>query len=284
MLEGLPALGQKREAALAQAARRPQQRIPGAIVNVGLFHAGGLLHRDVDPVTCAFVPGIGQRRHDIQERPQHRQDLLPRRGQVMNIARQHIRDPHRRPVRVEQRLDIPAAEQIHGYEPHCVPGLLQTADYAHALAIAGHPGATAEETGRRVALRLARQQILTRPSPPQLWVVIDEAVLHRPAGGRHAMRAQLTHLINATEQDNITLQVLPAATGPHPAMYGPFRIFRFPAHELPDIVYGENMTSAFYLDKPQDVTAYAEALDRLRAQAARTSATAKILRDTRKEY
>jgi len=62
MLEGLPALGQKREAALAQAARRAQQRIPGAGVKVEFFHAGGLLHRDLDPVTCAFVPAIGQGR------------------------------------------------------------------------------------------------------------------------------------------------------------------------------------------------------------------------------
>src|ERR1017187_7926601 len=69
-----------------------------------------------------------------------------------------------------------AAELIRGYEPHCVPGLLQTEDYAHALTIAGYPDALAEETSRRVAVRMARQQILTRPDPPQLWEVIDETV------------------------------------------------------------------------------------------------------------
>src|SRR5258708_28058893 len=84
-----------------------------------------------------------------------------------------------------------AAGLIRGYEPHCVPGLLQTEDYARALATAGHPDAPAGETGRRVGLRMARQQILTRPDPPQLWVVIDEAVLRRPAGGAAVMRAPL---------------------------------------------------------------------------------------------
>ncbi len=177
-----------------------------------------------------------------------------------------------------------AAELIRGYEPHCVPGLLQTGDYARALAVAGAPDAPAAEIDRRVGLRLARQQILTRPGPPRLWVVIDEAVLRRPAGGRAVMRAQLDRLIDASEQPDITLQMLPFAAGPHPAMYGLFYMFRFPAQELPDIVYGETMTSAFYLDKLPDVATYALALDRVCAQAAPAAATPRILRDTRKEY
>ncbi len=177
-----------------------------------------------------------------------------------------------------------AAELIRGYEPHCVPGLLQTGDYARAITLAGHPGAPPGETARRVGLRLARQQVLTRPGPPHLWVVIDEAVLHRPAGSRAVMRAQLTRLIDATGQPNITLQVLPFAAGPHPAMHGLFYLFRFPARELPDIVYGETMTSAFYLDKPLDVATYALALDRVCAQAAPAVQTPRILRDARKEY
>jgi Domain of unknown function (DUF5753)/Helix-turn-helix domain len=62
-----------------------------------------------------------------------------------------------------------AAEAIRGYEPQTVPGLLQTEGYARALAVTGFPEATAEETGRRVGLRLARQQILDRPGPPEIW-------------------------------------------------------------------------------------------------------------------
>jgi Domain of unknown function (DUF5753)/Helix-turn-helix domain len=177
-----------------------------------------------------------------------------------------------------------AAELIRGYEPQCVPGLLQTQEYARALVLAGYPDAPAEETDRRIALRMARQQILRRPEPPRLWLVIDEAVLRRPAGGPAVMRGQLTHLIEAASQPNVTLQVLPFTAGPHPAMYGMFSLLRFPAQELPDVVYGENMTSAFYLDKPPDVASYAQALDRLCAQAAPAAKTMKILRDSRKEH
>jgi transcriptional regulator with XRE-family HTH domain len=177
-----------------------------------------------------------------------------------------------------------AADLIRGYEPQCVPGLLQTEDYARAITQAGHPSAPPAEIGRLVALRLARQHILARHRPPRLWVVLDETVLHRAAGGPAVMHAQLTHLIQASQQPNITLQVLPFAAGPHPAMYGLFYLFRFPAPEMPDIIYGENMTSAFYLDKPHDVTAYTQTLDRICVQALPATATAGILRDARKEY
>ncbi len=43
------------------------------------------------------------------------------------------------------------------------------------------------------------------------------------------------------------------------------------------------MTSAFYLDKKDEVDAYAEALDRMCAQATPTATTASILSDTGKD-
>lgn len=177
-----------------------------------------------------------------------------------------------------------AAGLIRGYEPHCVPGLLQTEGYARALTTAGYPNATRQETDRRVTLRMTRQQIFTRPNPPRLWTVIDEAVLRRPVGGPAVMRDQFDRLIETTGQPNATLQVLPFTAGAHPAMYGMFHLLRFGAQELPDIVYGENLTSAFYLDKPADVAAYAEALDRLCAHACPPDQTVAILRQMRKEY
>jgi hypothetical protein len=176
-----------------------------------------------------------------------------------------------------------AASLIRAYEPQAVPGLLQTGDYARALTRAGFPTAPAEEIERRVSLRLARQALLTRPNAPRLWVVVDEAVLRRPVGGPDVLRAQLDRLIDATALPNITLQVMPLGAGPHPAMFGPFHILRFPVPELPDIVYVETMTSAAYLDKTDDVDTYQEALGRICAQAAPAQTTTTILTTTRKE-
>jgi transcriptional regulator with XRE-family HTH domain len=178
-----------------------------------------------------------------------------------------------------------AATLIRGYDPQWIPGLLQTPDYARASVATGFPDATAEEVGRRVDLRLARQHILTRPDPPRLWLVIDEAALRRaPAStGPDVMRAQLDKLTDAASKPNVTLQLLPFTAGFHPAMYGPFRIFRFDSQDQPDIVYGESMTTAFYLDKPDETALYTQALDRASAQATPAAHAAKVLRQIRKE-
>lgn len=177
-----------------------------------------------------------------------------------------------------------AASVIGAFEPQCVPGLLQTPAYARALVIAGFPAATASQIDRRVAFRLGRQQVLDRPDPPHLRLVIDEAALRRPVGGLDVMRAQLDHLIEASGRPGITVQVLPAAAGAHPGMCGVFYLFRFAAPALPDIVYAEHLTSALYLDKPADVARYAEVLDDLAAQAAPAARTLEILDAIMKEH
>jgi transcriptional regulator with XRE-family HTH domain len=178
-----------------------------------------------------------------------------------------------------------AATLIRGYEPHSVPGLLQTRGYALANVQTGFPDTAEDEVARRVDLRLARQHILARPDPPRLWLVLDETVLSRaaPTTGPEVMREQADKLIEAAGRPNITLQVLPLAAGLHPAVYGPFKVFRFDGHDQPDIVYGESMTSAWYIDKPDETAAYLQALDRISAQAAPAADTVKILTEIRKE-
>jgi hypothetical protein len=175
------------------------------------------------------------------------------------------------------------AAVIRAYEPHYVPGLLQTEDYARAVLRAGRPHLPEAAIERCVALRLERQTLLGRPGAPVLWTVIDETVLRRPIGGPGVMRAQLDRLIQACAQPQVHLQVMPFAAGPHPAMYGPFHIFRFPTAELPDVVFTESLAGAAYLDERDDVTAFLEALDRMCAQAAPVHSTAAILDGVRKE-
>jgi hypothetical protein len=176
-----------------------------------------------------------------------------------------------------------SASLIRSYEPQVVPGLLQTEGYIRAITAASFPAATAEFTERAVALRLARQQLLDRPDPPAYWVVLDETVLRRPIGGHKVMRGQLARLIEAAGQPTVTIQVIPFAAGWHPALYGMFNIFRFPGRELPDVVYTENLTGAYYLNKPEESARYIEALDRMCAQAAVPDQTATILHDIMKE-
>lgn len=172
-----------------------------------------------------------------------------------------------------------AASIIRTYEVQFVPGLLQSADYARAVTVLGHPRASAREIDRRVDLRMTRQQLLTRPDAPKLWAVVDEAALRRPLGGSRVMRAQLEHLIEAAGQPNITLQVAPFRIGGLAAAGGPITILRFAQHDLPDIVYLEQLTSALYLDKREDVDNYMAVMDRLCVEAEPSSNTAAFLRE-----
>ncbi|MET8306592.1 helix-turn-helix domain-containing protein [Micromonospora sp. NBC_00858] len=170
-----------------------------------------------------------------------------------------------------------AAALIRSYEVQFVPGLLQTREYARAVVLLGHGAAGSAEIDRRVALRLQRQQLLHREHPPQLWAVVDEAALRRPIGGAEVMRDQLTALIEATKSPNIRLQVIPFAAGGHAAAGGAFTILRFGDPELPDIVYIEQLTSAIYLDKRDDLDYYAVAMERLCVEAEPPERTPEIL-------
>ncbi len=161
-----------------------------------------------------------------------------------------------------------AASQIRSYEIQFVPGLLQTREYAHAVTALGHPCAAAGEIGRRVSLRMARQAVLDRADPPHLWAVLDEAVLRRSFAGPDVMRAQLRHLMDMAQRPNVTLQVVPFASGAPAAGGGPFSVLRFAGPDLPDVVYLEQLTSALYLDRPETVDHYLMVLERVCVDAA----------------
>ncbi|MFI5776548.1 helix-turn-helix domain-containing protein [Nocardia sp. NPDC051570] len=167
-----------------------------------------------------------------------------------------------------------AAKSIRSFEGQLVPGLLQTDDYARAVVALGHENS---ETARRVELRRKRQEILGRRGGPTLWAVIDEAVLHRPVGGNEVLRAQILHLLEMAGRGNITIQVLPYAAGGHAAAGSSFTMLRFAEPELPDIVYIEQLTSALYLDRQQDLELYRQVMDRLSVQAEPPERSRKIL-------
>lgn len=170
-----------------------------------------------------------------------------------------------------------ASSLIRTYEVQFVPGLLQTEEYARAVIQLGHSTATADEIERRVNLRMARQQLLSQRGGPRLWAVVDEAVLRRPIGGTHVMRAQLEALVEVAKLPNVRLQVIPFGFGGHAAAGGAFTLLRFPDQDLPDVVYLEQLTGALYLDKREDVDRYLEAMERLCVEADPPAHTAEII-------
>ncbi|MDQ1009235.1 transcriptional regulator with XRE-family HTH domain [Streptomyces sp. V4I23] len=171
-----------------------------------------------------------------------------------------------------------AASLIRIYEVQFVHGLLQTESYAHAVVTRGMPDAPAAEIDRRVALRLERQKALVSEHAPRLHVVLDEAALRRPYGDRAVMQAQLRHLIEVSEQPNITLQVMPFSFGGHAGESGAFTMLRFPESDLSDIVYLEQLTSALYLDKREEVAHYERVMKRLEEDSPDAAETRDLLR------
>ena len=160
------------------------------------------------------------------------------------------------------------ATQVRAYEVQFVPGLLQSEDYARAVTLLGHSDELPRDIERRVRLRMARQAVLDKPDPPNVWAVVDEAVLRRPAGSPAVMHGQLKHLLDMAQRPNITIQVMPFQAGGHSAAGGPFSILRFAEPDLPDVVYLEQLTSALYLDKPEVVDSYLKVMERVCMEAA----------------
>jgi transcriptional regulator with XRE-family HTH domain len=175
------------------------------------------------------------------------------------------------------------ASVIRLYEPHYVPGLLQTYDYATALMRVGFPNESEEDIARRVALRVKRQDLLAKPESPAIWAVMDETVLRRPVGGVEVMRAQIDRLLEVLDLPKVRIQVMRFSVGAHPGAYGPFHYFRFGFSELPDVVYTESLAGAVYVDQPDDVVNYLEVLDRMTVQAEPVDRTRSILDEMRKE-
>ncbi len=176
-----------------------------------------------------------------------------------------------------------AASVIRTFELQFVHGLFQTEAYARAVTLLGHTTAPAEEIDRRVSLRLKRQDLLTGPEPPQVWSVIDEGALRRPVGGRAVMRAQLNRLIEVAELRHVTVQVVPFGSGGHAAAGGSFTVLRFGEAEVPDVVYIEQLTSALYLDKRDDVDHYMEVMNHLSTQALTPAHTVRFVAEISQE-
>ncbi|OOC06769.1 helix-turn-helix domain-containing protein [Amycolatopsis azurea] len=169
------------------------------------------------------------------------------------------------------------ASSLRAFQALLVPGLLQTERYAKAVIRAMRPDAEDAEIRRRVAARMARQELLTDPSPPEYWAVMDEAVLHRTVDGAEVMAEQLYRMVTMAAQPNVTVQIVPFGAGAHPGMEGPFLIMGFPELADTDVVYVDSTSSGLYLEEPPDVRRYALMFDHLRAAALKPDDSVEVI-------
>jgi transcriptional regulator with XRE-family HTH domain len=177
-----------------------------------------------------------------------------------------------------------SASAITSFGMYFFPALLQTEDYAAAIIKGIAPKIEEKILDQRVKARMERQQRLYEAKPPKYRVLLDEAVLRRHIGGPSVMRAQLDHVLALMREEKATVHVIPYAVGAYGANESNFTYLEFVGTKLPHMVFVEMLTSHIYLERPEDVDRYIEALDLLRDAALNPRDSAKKIEEIRDEF
>lgn len=148
------------------------------------------------------------------------------------------------------------AAVLRTFKTDLIPGLLQTPDYAAALARTALPRADEETVRRRTEIRMTRQQLLSDDNPLHVEAVIGEAALRTAVGGPAAMSEQLERLAEFVARPNITIQVIPFDVGAYPAMGSPFDLLSFTEEHYDDVAYVENLGYGLLLEELATVKSY----------------------------
>lgn len=157
------------------------------------------------------------------------------------------------------------ATAIRQYAAHVVPGLLQTEAYARAVLSVGRTLQSEQHLAERLEARMQRQERLSESDRPDLWIVLDEAVLWRPIGGPTVMRRQLARLLDAARDRRTTIQVLPFQQGEHDSLGGSMTLLTMPGSG--ECAYLEGSNYGQLVEEPTDVKEHSLTYDRLRAAA-----------------
>jgi transcriptional regulator with XRE-family HTH domain len=172
-----------------------------------------------------------------------------------------------------------AAAEVLVYGPQQVPGLLQTVDYAQAVAGTGL-GVPAGLEARLAGAWLTRQEHVLAPDGPMVSAVVGEGALRQAVGGTALMRAQLARLAAASVGSaQVTVQVLPFAAGPHPAIgTGPATVLRFAQASGLGVVKLASLSGGVLLAGPGEVARYVRAFTELQAVALSPDESVSLLR------
>ncbi|MBT2541972.1 helix-turn-helix domain-containing protein [Streptomyces sp. ISL-44] len=183
------------------------------------------------------------------------------------------------PDRYGEYIDLESgALSIKSWEPSLIPGLLQTERYTRAHAYSGLPESSEEQIEARVTARMRRQAAFVERGAP-LWAVIGEAALHYQVGGRDVQREQLARLLDASDEPNTTLQVIPFSVGAHPSMMASFAVLSFGDGD-PPVVYVETPGGDLFLEEPDDLNTFRGIYGHLQATALSPADTRGLINQT----
>ncbi|GAA1028575.1 helix-turn-helix transcriptional regulator [Virgisporangium ochraceum] len=158
-----------------------------------------------------------------------------------------------------------SASSIRQFQPHVIPGLLQTEAYARYLGRVAS-GTPVDVLDRQMEVRTARQD---RLDEVRLDVVLDEAVIRRCLGAEPSVAAeQVAHMRELAARPAVSVRVVPFARGPYRGSSTPFILLGFPDPGDGDLLFRENGTdSVATRGDPRRTTRFAELFDELDAAA-----------------
>ncbi|MFI0940596.1 Scr1 family TA system antitoxin-like transcriptional regulator [Streptomyces sp. NPDC021020] len=174
------------------------------------------------------------------------------------------------------------ATEIRLYDIGVMPGLLQTPEYARALAeVNVRRGAiTAEHADERVSFLAQRQAALVHHNPPMMFVVMDESCIRQCVGGAEVMGNQLDRLVEIATRPTTVLQVAPFSLGER-------RYFRLPVNllTLSDrsvIAYSESQSQGHLDREPATVMPLLMTYHQLQAEALSQAGSVAMINEIRK--
>ncbi|MGW5291876.1 helix-turn-helix domain-containing protein [Streptomyces bacillaris] len=155
------------------------------------------------------------------------------------------------------------ATSVRTWQLAIVPGLLQTPDYARALAVGNGSWEDPDEIEPFIEARMTRQARLGGENPLELWAVVHEAALRQLVGGREVMREQLGHLVDMARQPNVKLQITPYLAGAHPGLTSAFTIVSFAEPGALEVVRMDTTSTALWLESDTDAERHVQLFDRI---------------------
>jgi transcriptional regulator with XRE-family HTH domain len=177
-----------------------------------------------------------------------------------------------------------AASAITSFGMYFFPALLQSEDYARAIIKGIAPKISEDILGQRLEARMERQKLLQGPKPPKFRVLLDEAILRRRVGGPAVMKTQLDKVLALMREEKAAVQVIPFEAGAYGASDSNFSYLEFAGTTLPGLVFVEGLVSHLYLERPDELERYREALEYLRDEALNPRESAKKIAEIRDTF
>jgi hypothetical protein len=162
-----------------------------------------------------------------------------------------------------------------------IPDLLQTRDYAQALADAD-PILTSDTVRDQVVETLMiRQDAVLKDCRPDITVLLTEAAIREPVGGLEVMRGQIARLAEvASDSATISIHILPNASRTVALETGSMTILRFPGAPGIGTVHIPGPQGGRCIDDPRELASCWRAFEHLKAHAYRPAKSAILLRQT----